>query len=143
MPIVGADNVGLRQAAAQRAPGLKGAAVTNPAAVGGAGVVLGLQILDGKKPADPNVHVTPELWDNTTTRRQGSLDRGQRSRRLPPIWPLGLTIKDWTTYPKDGRQGLQGPGRVVPSHTANADAGVPAPPAPPPPTIASDPSTRI
>ena len=41
--------------------------MTNPAAVGGAGVALGAQLLDGKKPADTTVHVTPELWDNTTT----------------------------------------------------------------------------
>ena len=38
--------------------------MTNPAAVGGAGVALALQILSGKeaRPAT-TVHVTPELWE--------------------------------------------------------------------------------
>ena len=108
VPVVGADNAGFVKQLINEA-GLKGAAVTNPAAVGGAGVVLGLQILDKKAPADPNVHVTPELWDNTTTEGKAALTAANDTT-LPPIWPLGLTVKDWTTYPKEAVKACKGPG---------------------------------
>jgi ribose transport system substrate-binding protein len=108
VPVVGADNAGFVKQLINEA-GLKGAAVTNPAAVGGAGIVLGQQILDKKAPADPNVHVTPELWDNTTTEGKAAL-AAANDETLPAIWPLGLTVKDWTTYPKDAVKACKGPG---------------------------------
>jgi ribose transport system substrate-binding protein len=108
VPIVGADNAGfVKQLLTE--PGIKGAAVTNPAAVGGAGVVLGLKILAGQKPADPNVHVTPELWDSTTDAGKAALTAANDTT-LPAIWPLGLTVKDWTTYPKEAVKACKGPG---------------------------------
>ena len=108
VPIVGADNAGfVKQLLTE--PGLVGAAVTNPASVGGAGVTLALQILDGKKPADPAVHVTPELWDNATDAGKAALTAAN-DPTLPAIWPLGLTIKDWTTYAKDAVKACKGPG---------------------------------
>ena len=111
VPIVGADNVGfVRQLLDTTGyPGLKGAAVTNPPAVGGAGLVLANQLLAGQKPASNNVHVTPELWDNTTEAGKASLTAANDTT-LPAIWPLGLTIKDWTTYPKDAVKACKGPG---------------------------------
>lgn len=108
VPVVGADNSGFVKQLLT-VPGLKGAAVTNPPAVGGAGVVLGEQILQGKKPSDVNVHVTPELWDNTTDEGKAKLQAAQIPG-LPDIWPLGLTIKDWTTYPAADVKTCKGPG---------------------------------
>ncbi len=108
VPVVGADNAGFVKQLINE-PGLKGAAVTNPAAVGGAGVVLGLQLLDKKAPADPNVHVTPELWDNTTAEGKAAL-AAANDETLPAIWPLGLTVKDWTTYDKEAVKACKGPG---------------------------------
>jgi len=108
VPVIGADNAGFVKQLINE-PGLKGAAVTNPAAVGGAGVVLGLKILAGDKPADPNVHVTPELWDNTTADGKKALEAAN-DPSLPAIWPLGLTVKDWTTYPKEAVKACKGPG---------------------------------
>jgi ribose transport system substrate-binding protein len=108
VPVIGADNAGFVKQLINEA-GLKGAAVTNPAAVGGAGVVLGQQILDKKAPADPNVHVTPELWDNTTEEGKAAL-AAANDETLPAIWPLGLTVKDWTTYEKDAVKACKGPG---------------------------------
>ena len=70
---------------------------------------LGLQILDKKAPAETNVHVTPELWDNTTTEGKAALTAANDTT-LPPIWPLGLTVKDWTTYPKEAVKACKGPG---------------------------------
>ena len=108
MPIVGADNSGIVKQLLT-IQGLKGAAVTNPPAVGGAGVVLGEQLLAGQKPADVNVHVTPELWDNTTPEGKAKLTAAQIPG-LPDIWPLGLTVPDWTTYEAAAVKDCKGPG---------------------------------
>ena len=108
VPIVGADNAGfVTQLLA--ADGPKGAAVTNPASIGGAGVTLALQILGGKKPAETTVHVTPELWSNTDEAGKASLTAAN-DPSLPKTWPLGLTIKDWTTYTKAEVIACKGPG---------------------------------
>jgi ribose transport system substrate-binding protein len=108
VPIVGADNAGfVTQLLAAGGP--KGAAVTNPASIGGAGVTLALQILGGKKPATNTVHVTPVLWDNTTDAGKAALTAAADAT-LPKTWPLGLTIQDWTTYTKPELIACKGPG---------------------------------
>ena len=108
VPIVGADNAGfVTQLLNEK--GLVGSAVTNPSAVAGAGVTLALQLLDGKKPASNTVHVTPELWDNSTAAGKASLKTAQNPN-LPKLWPLGLTVKDWTTYSVDDLIACKGPG---------------------------------
>jgi ribose transport system substrate-binding protein len=110
VPIVGADNAGfVTQLLA--ADGPKGAAVTNPASIGGAGVTLALQILAGQKPAETTVHVTPELWSNTDDAGKASLTAAADAT-LPKTWPLGLTIKDWTTYSKPELIACKGPGEA-------------------------------
>jgi ribose transport system substrate-binding protein len=108
VPIVGADNAGfVTQLLA--ADGPKGAAVTNPASIGGAGVTLALQILGGKKPASNTVHVTPELWANDDEAGKAKLTAAA-DPSLPKTWPLGLTIQDWTTYTKAELIACKGPG---------------------------------
>lgn len=108
VPIVGADNAGfVTQLLAAGGP--KGAAVTNPPSVGGAGVTLALQILDGKKPTSTTVHVTPVLWDNTTDAGKASLTAAA-DPKINKQWPLGLTIDSWTTYSKDEIIACKGPG---------------------------------
>ncbi len=108
VPIVGADNAGfVTQLLNEK--GLVGAAVTNPPAVGGAGVALALQILDGKKPANSTVHVTPTLWSNDTDAGKAALTAAA-DPKINPLWPLGLTVADWTTYTKDQIIACKGPG---------------------------------
>ena len=108
VPIVGADNAGfVTQLLA--ADGPVGAAVTNPASIGGAGVTLALQILSGKKPAETTVHVTPVLWSNEDDAGKASLTAAADAT-LPKTWPLGLTIDDWTTYTKPELIACKGPG---------------------------------
>src|SRR6266576_2946481 len=99
------------QRALKEHPGITiaGAAVTNPASIGGAGVTLALQILGGKKPAATTVHVTPELWANDDPAGKASLTAAA-DPSLPKTWPLGLTIKDWTTYTKAELIACKGPG---------------------------------
>ncbi len=100
-PVVGSDNAGfVQQLIELEDAGLTGAAVTNPAAVGGAGVVLALQILNGDEPAERHVLIDPEIWDNTTDEGRAMLDEAN-DPDINPEWPLGIHVADWTTYTKE------------------------------------------
>jgi len=110
VPIVGADNAGFVTQLLNE-PGLKGAAVTNPSAVSGAGLVLALKLLAGET-AETTTHVTPELWDNQTEEGKAALTAAQNPK-LNKLWPLGLTIKDWTTYSVDDLIACKGPGEYT------------------------------
>jgi ribose transport system substrate-binding protein len=86
-------------------PGLKGAAVTNTAAVGGAGVTLALKLLSGQTvttspgATQPNtVLLDPQLVDNLTPDGQAKLKEWQSVPGMDPLWPLSLAIDGWTTY---------------------------------------------
>lgn len=110
VPIVGADNAGFVTQLLNEKD-LKGAAVTNPPSVGGAGVTLALQILNGKKPAETTVHVTPELWDNSSPEGKAKLTAAA-DPNINKLWPLGLTIADFTTYDKAEIIACKGPGEA-------------------------------
>jgi ribose transport system substrate-binding protein len=86
-------------------PGLKGAAVTNTAAVGGAGVTLALKLLNGETvtpsagaPQANTVLLDPVLVDNLTPDGQAKLKAWQSVPNMDPLWPLSLSIEGWTTY---------------------------------------------
>jgi ribose transport system substrate-binding protein len=108
VPIVGADNAGF-VGQLSSVEGLKGAAVTNPGSVGGAGVALAIQILDGKKPDSQTVLVTPELWDNVTDEGKAKL-AAAANPSLDPEWPVSVSIPGWTTYTQDQIIACKGPG---------------------------------
>ena len=86
-------------------PGLKGAAVTNTAAVGGAGITLALKLLNGEtvttSPGAPQANTVlldPVLVDNLTPDGQAALKAWQSVPGMDPLWPLSLSIDGWTTY---------------------------------------------
>ena len=86
-------------------PDLKGAAVTNTAAVGGAGITLALKLLSGQTvqtspdAKQPNtVLLDPVLVDNLTPDGQAKLKAWQSVPGMDPLWPLSLSIDGWTTY---------------------------------------------
>jgi len=110
VPVVGADNSEfVNQLGTQE--GLVGAAVTNPGSVGGAGVTLALQILNGEVPEDPAVLVSPELWDNQTPEGQEKIQAAiAASGALDPFWPVTISIPDWTTYTEEQILACKGPG---------------------------------
>jgi ribose transport system substrate-binding protein len=108
VPVVGADNAGFVGQLASVA-GLKGAAVTNPGSIGGAGVALALQILDGKKPDNHTILVDPVLWDNTTDDGKAMIKAAQNPN-LNPDWPVSVSIPGWTTYTQDQVIACKGPG---------------------------------
>jgi len=98
-------------------PGLKGVAVTNTAAVGGAGVGLALKLLNGEKvttdpsAAHPNtVLLDPVAVDNTTDAGKTQLKSWQSVPGLDPTWPLGIQIAGYTTYTPDAAIACKGPG---------------------------------
>ncbi len=108
VPVVGADNAGF-VGQLNSVEGLKGAAVTNPGSIGGAGVTLALQILDGKKPAQQTVLVEPQLWENASDDGKAKL-KAAADPSLSPEWPVSISIPDWTTYTKDQIVACKGPG---------------------------------
>ncbi len=108
VPIVGADNAGFVQQLLNE-EGLTGAAVTNPPAVGGAGVELALRILNGDAPDSKTVLVNPELWNNADDAGKAELTAAA-DPSIDPLWPLGLTVPDWTTYTKEEIIACKGPG---------------------------------
>jgi ribose transport system substrate-binding protein len=88
---------------------LKGAAVTNTAAVGGAGITLALKLLNGETiqtsqgASQPNtVLLDPVLVDNLTPDGQAKLKAWQSVPGMDPLWPLSLSIDGWTTYDPNG-----------------------------------------
>lgn len=108
VPVVGADNAGF-VGQLNSVEGLKGAAVTNPGSIGGAGVTLALQILEGQKPAEQTVLVQPELWENVTDAGKEKL-KNAADPSLSPEWPVSISIPDWTTYTKEQIVACKGPG---------------------------------
>ncbi|MFN0114025.1 MAG: ABC transporter substrate-binding protein [Paracoccaceae bacterium] len=108
VPIVGADNAGF-VGMLSSVEGLTGAAVTNPGSVGGAGLALAIQILDGKTPEAQTVYVTPELWENATDEGKAKL-AAAANPNLDPEWPVSVSIPGWTNYSMDQIIACKGPG---------------------------------
>jgi ribose transport system substrate-binding protein len=118
VPIVGAD---LGAFVAQLLdttgfPDLKGAAVTNTAAVGGAGVGLALKLLNGETvTTDPNaqqpntVLLDPVLADNQSDQGKTTLQSWQSVKGLNPDWPLGIQVEGFTSYTPDQAVACKGP----------------------------------
>jgi ribose transport system substrate-binding protein len=97
-------------------PGLKGVAVTNTAAVGGAGVALALKILNGETPQTApaparanTILLDPVAVDNLTDASKATLKSWQVAG-LDPLWPLGLKIDGYTTYTGEQAVACKGPG---------------------------------
>ncbi len=96
VPIVGADNAGFVEYLST-VEGLSGAAVTNPGSVGGAGIALAVDILNGNAPEDTTVLVDPVLWENTTEDGRATIEAAQNPN-LDPEWPVSVTVPGWTDY---------------------------------------------
>lgn len=128
VPIVGADLKGFIEMLLNKDggfDGLKGLAVYNPAAIGGAGVNLALKALNGetidsqdKTVKDSNgndVQIkaiflpTPEAYDNTTDAGKAKLQEIDVDG-LNNLWPVSWYIDGWTDYTIDSMLACKGPG---------------------------------
>jgi len=90
-------------------PGLVGAAVTNTASVGGAGVNLAYKLLSGQTVEQtagagrPNtILLDPQILDNTTDAGKQALQAWISVPGMDPLWPLSLSIPGWTDYDPNG-----------------------------------------
>ena len=115
VPIVGAD-LGAFVNQLLTEEGLEGAAVTNTAAVGGAGVNLALKLLNGEEidtaedATQPNtVLLDPVVAYNVSDEGRATLESWQVDG-LDPLWPLGLEIEGYTTYDPEQAIDCAGPG---------------------------------
>ncbi|WP_340302879.1 ABC transporter substrate-binding protein [Roseobacter sp. HKCCD7870] len=107
VPIVGADNAGFVQYLTE-VNGLVGAAVTNPGSVGGAGIALAVDILNGEAPAETTVLVDPVLWENVTDAGKATITAAQNPN-LDPEWPVSVTVPGWTDYTMEQIIACEGP----------------------------------
>jgi ribose transport system substrate-binding protein len=93
--------------------GLEGIAVYNPAAVGGAGVTLALQVLNGEDPetTEGNTVFLPEplAYDNVSDEGRAGLE-DINVPELDPLWPVSWYIDGWTDYTIEEMLACAGPG---------------------------------
>jgi ribose transport system substrate-binding protein len=128
VPIVGADLKGFVEMLLNKNggyDGLKGLAVYNPAAIGGAGLKLALQALNGETIDSKDVTVkdstgadkqikaiflpTPEAYDNTTDAGKAKLEEIDVAQ-LNNLWPVSWYINGWTDYTIDQMLACKAPG---------------------------------
>jgi len=103
VPVIGADNNGFIQDLISGDPG---ALVTNPAAVGGAAVTVGLNVMSGDKP-DRTTLLTPQIFDatNNLSDLQSLYDPNLGALDNPTV-----SVPGYTTYTKDQLRACKGPG---------------------------------
>jgi ribose transport system substrate-binding protein len=109
VPVVGADNNGfMGQEIELKDAGLVGINVTNPPAVGGAGLSVALDILAGKE--HPHViHLTPAVYDSTTPEGLGWL-KALYDPKVDPNLSVYSDVKPYTHYAIEQEKACKGPG---------------------------------
>jgi ribose transport system substrate-binding protein len=107
VPVVGADNNGFMGQEIDLKD-LVGINVTNPPAVGGAGLSIALDVLAGKKV--PRVtHLTPKVYDSTTPEGQEWL-KSLYDPKVDPNYPVYSPVAPYTHYTVEQEKACKGPG---------------------------------
>jgi ribose transport system substrate-binding protein len=109
VPVVGADNNGfMGQEIELKDAGLVGINVTNPPAVGGAGLAVALDVLGGKE--HPHlIHLTPQVYSNTTPEGMEWL-KTYYDPKVDPNYPVYSGVKPYTHYTIEQEKACKGPG---------------------------------
>jgi ribose transport system substrate-binding protein len=107
IPVVGADNNEfLNQMMTLQDQGFEGAAVTNPATIGGVGTAIALQVLNGED-VERETILTPEVWDMEedaqTVEENYFPDRD-------PTFSSRVSVEPYTTYTPEQLFACKGPG---------------------------------
>jgi len=105
VPIVGADNNEFLHQMLVQYPKFQGAAVTNPATIGGAGAAVAIKLLKGQQ-VRSWVKLTPLIWYMPRDRKA---IKANYSPKRPPTYSARLQIKPWTTYTTAQLVGCKGP----------------------------------
>jgi len=105
-PVVGADNNGFfGQLVEYHGEGLTGAGVSNPPAVGAAGLGLALDVLQ-KKDVPHVVKVTPTVWDS-----EKDLDKMKAAYnpKLDPYYSVAISVPPYTHFTMEQLLACKGP----------------------------------
>jgi ribose transport system substrate-binding protein len=105
VPIVGADNNAFVGQLKKQYPNLQGAAVTNPATIGGVGVTVALKALQGQS-VPRWVKLKPQVW---TWPAQRALINRYYSSRISGDTSVQAIVKPWTTYTYAQLRACKGP----------------------------------
>ena len=103
IPVIGADNNEFIQ---QLLNGTPGAAVTNPAVIGGVGTAIALDVLAGKQVKRETL-LTPEVWDAQADK--ATLEANSFPDRDAPF-SSAVSVKPYTTYSNEQLFACKGPG---------------------------------
>jgi ribose transport system substrate-binding protein len=104
VPVIGADENGFLGQLLND-PAVKGAAVTNPAVIGGVGTSIAIDVLSGKQ-VDKKTVLKPELWyKSDSTKLKEAYDPKQ-----PPTFSAATQVKPYTTYTTEQLAACKGPG---------------------------------
>jgi ribose transport system substrate-binding protein len=102
VPVIGTDNNKFLE---QLQDGAPGAAVTNPATIGGVGTRIALDALQGKNPPKQTT-LTPQVWDMETA---ADTIKEFHDPKLPPTYSTQMIVEPYTTYTKEQLTGCQAP----------------------------------
>jgi ribose transport system substrate-binding protein len=105
VPVVGADNNEFLRQLIRLNPSFQGAAVTNPATIGGVGAAVAIRVLGGGT-VQKWVKLTPQVWDMKSAAKT---IRSYYSPKRPPTYSSQLFVKPWTTYTAAQLTGCKGP----------------------------------
>ena len=109
MPFVGADNNGfIKQLIDYKKDGLTGVAVSNSPAIGAAGLVVALDVLQ-KKPRDKVTTVPTAWYDNTTDEGVATLKK-LYDPNVAPTDPIYGPEKDYGHFTAAQEKDCKGPG---------------------------------
>ncbi|MEP6660359.1 MAG: substrate-binding domain-containing protein [Acidimicrobiales bacterium] len=103
VPVIGADN---NEFLNQLLQGQPGAAVTNPAVIGGVGTAIAIDALDGKSPPKQTL-LTPAVWDKT--KNEADLKANYFADR-DKTFSSAVSVKPYTTYTPEQLFACKGPG---------------------------------
>ena len=105
VPVVGADNNEFLRQLQTLHPKFVGAAVTNPATIGGVGASIAIDVLSGKKVK--RIHtLKPQVWDMKTS--AATIKRFYSAKR-PATYSSQLFVQPYTHYTEAQLVGCQGP----------------------------------
>jgi ribose transport system substrate-binding protein len=109
VPFVGADNAGfIKQLIDYKKDGLVGVAVSNSPAIGAAGLVVALDVLQ-KKDRPHLVQITPTMWDNTTDAGVEAL-KAIYDPNIAPTDPVYGPIPNYGHFTAAQEKACKGPG---------------------------------